>query len=112
MDTVNKGDKQQVFRALASMMSDDDRYFSYAGIVWDGLSSAQREQLNQLLHQGPVYDGNVISKCARSELIEFGLATRCCYMGEQGFTAATYPAFTVFKAGKAEPMKRLAPAKP
>lgn len=106
----NKGDREQVTRAIAAM-EDDAKYFSYAAIAWDGLSSGQREQLNQLLHQGPVWDGNVISKCDRSDLINFGLATRCCYKGEQGYTAATYLAYSVFKAGKATPMQRREPVK-
>ena len=99
----------QVKRAMEKMLSDDDSYFGQAPFVWDGLTAAEREQLNQLLHQGPVADGNVVSKSARDMLIEYGLATRCCYKGEQGFTAATYPALTVFKAGKAEPFKRTEP---
>lgn len=101
----NKGNREQVLTARQRMQTDDG-YFTYAPIVWDGLSSGQREQLNQLLHQGPVWDGNVISKCARDDLIDFGLATRCCFMGEAGYTAATYPALTVFKAGKAKPFPR------
>ena len=101
----NTGDRKQVLAAREKMETGDG-YFSYAAIVWDGLSSAQREQLNQLLHQGPVWDGNVICKSARTDLIEFGLATRCCFMGEDGYTAATYAALTVFKAGRAEPFKR------
>lgn len=105
----NRGDAEQVRRAM-QQMQDSDRYFAYAPIVWDGLSSAQREQLNQLLHQGPVWDGNVLSKGARSDLIDFGLATRCCYKGEQGYTAATYAAYTVFKAGKATPFPKREPA--
>jgi len=97
--------RAQVKKAMSEMIADDDKYFALAPIVWDGLSYAEREVLNQLLHQGPVADGNVISKCDRDNLIEYGLAARCCYKGEQGYTAATYEAFSVFKAGKAEPFK-------
>ena len=100
----NKGNRAQVLDARTKMDTDDG-YFAYAPIVWDGLSDAQREQLNQLLHQGPVWDGNIISKEARTDLIEYGLAVRCCFMGEDGYTAATYPAVTVFKAGKMQPFK-------
>lgn len=106
---VNKGDPKQVMAAREKMKTDEG-YFTYAPIVWDGLSDVQREQLNQILHQGPVWDGNVLSKSARDDLLDFGLATRCCYMGEQGYTAATYLALTVFKAGKATPFKSI-PAK-
>ena len=95
-------------KAALEKMNTDDGYFANAPIVWDALTIGQREQLNQLLHCGPVWDGNVISKCDRNSLIDFGLATRCCFMGEQGYTAATYKAYTVFKAAKAKPF----PCKP
>jgi len=101
-DVSNKGDQAQALRGL-TIMDTDDGYFSGAPIVWDALSSGQREQLNQLLHQGPVWDGNVISKSCRDDLLQYGLAVRCCFMGNQGYTAASYRALTVWKAGKADP---------
>ena len=33
------------------------------------------------------------------DLLEHGLAVRCCFLGEQGYTAATYLAFSVFHQG-------------
>ena len=95
----------QVKSAMAAMNESDKKYFSYAPIVWDGLSEIQRDVLKQLLFQGPVYDGNIISKSDRNYLISVGLAVRVCYLGEQGYTAATYPAFTVFKRGGGTPIK-------
>ena len=74
----NKGDRAQALRGLA-IMNTDDGYFSGAPIVWDALSSGQREQLNQLLHQGPVWDGNVISKSCRDDLIDYDLASAIMY---------------------------------
>lgn len=95
----------QVKRAVAAMKEGDGKWFSYAGIAWDGLTAGEREQLKQLLYQGPVWDGCVISKSDRTQLIRYGLATRVCFMGEDGYTAATYAAVTVCKAGKADPLK-------
>jgi hypothetical protein len=100
-------DRDQVADALACMQN-DDLYFTYGAIVWDALNSTQREVLKQLLFQGPVWDGNVPSKQARDALITYGLATRCCFMGEQGYTAATYIAYSVFKQGKGEPLPKKA----
>lgn len=54
-----------------------------------------KASLQQLLFHGPVYDGNVISKTRRDDLITLGLAVRVCFKGTQGFTAATYLAFSV-----------------
>ena len=95
----------QVAAAL-ERMKDDDAYFTYGSIVWDALSPAQREQLKQLLYQGPVWDGNVVSKTACDQLMRWGLATQCCFLGEQGYTAATYIAYSIAKQGRADPLPR------
>jgi hypothetical protein len=95
----------QIIGALAKMGTDEG-YFSYGNIVWDALEGGQREQMKQLLFQGPVWDGCVVSKAARDDLIRYGLATRCCFMGEDGYTAATYLALSVFKQGGGEPLQR------
>ncbi len=54
----------QVTDALAKMRTDEG-YFAYGAIAWDGLGPDLREQLRQLLFQGPVWDGFIISKHAR-----------------------------------------------
>lgn len=95
----------QVQSALAAMRSGDEKYFTYGAIAWDGLTSGEREVLKQLLFQGPVWDGCISSKVARNQLLDYGLATRCCFMGEQGYTAATYLAFSVHKQGKGDALK-------
>ncbi|OUJ03165.1 hypothetical protein [Acetobacter cibinongensis] len=84
-------------------METGDGYFSYGSVVWDALPDAHREVLKQLLYQGPVADGNIISKAARNDLFELGLAVRCCFLGECGYSAATYAAYAVAKQGKADP---------
>jgi hypothetical protein len=100
--------EEQVTRAIAAMRTTDEQYFSYGAVAWDGLTPGEREQLKQLLFQGPIYDGCVISKSDRNQLINYGLATRCCFKGEQGYTAATYLAYSVHKQGKGAPL----PTKP
>lgn len=90
-------------KAALAKMDTDEGYFSYGSVVWDALPAAHREVLKQLLYQGPVADGNIISKAARDDLLELGLAVRCCFMGEDGYTAASYIAYSVAKQGKAEP---------
>lgn len=93
---------------VMDIMQDSDgdpvTYDEVAEMVWREMDNTQREVLRQLLFTGPVWDGNIISKGHRDDLIDWGLATRCCYMGEQGYTAATYRAFTVFKAGGGTPI--------
>lgn len=94
---------QQINEAIAKMRADDG-YFTYGSIVWDALSSGHREVLKQLLFQGPVWDGSIITKSYRDDLIRYGLAVRCCFMGEQGYTAATYIACSVFQQGAGQPI--------
>lgn len=73
--------------------------------VWFCLTSVHRETLAQLLYQGPVWDGNIVSKSHRDDLMEWGLATRCCYMGETGYATATYRGCAVFKQGGGIPIE-------
>lgn len=74
-----------------------DGYFTYAHLAAVLLPKHLHEQLRQLVN-GPVWDGDVVSKSHRGELFALGLATRVCYKGETGYTGATYFAYSVFKA--------------
>ena len=48
------------------------------------------EQLYQLHAKGPVWDGDVISKSERSDLLRIGACAKVCVKGEDGFNACTY----------------------
>ena len=74
----------------------DDGYFDYAAVVARRLPKHLHESLEQLIN-GPVWDGDVISKSLRDELFYFGLATRVCCKGQQGYTGGTYFAYSVMK---------------
>jgi len=84
--------KEVILRANSSI----DAYFEFAHIVACCMEKRLREQLNQLVN-GPVYDGSVISKSDRDQLLDLGLAVRVCVKGQQGYTGATYFAFVVNK---------------
>lgn len=95
--------KNLVEQALAVMRGADfasDAYEIGAFAAWQALSPAHRETLDQLLDRGPIWDGDVVSKSARDDLLRWGLATRCCFRREQGYVAATYNAFVVSGRGK------------
>lgn len=77
----------------------DDGYFEYAHLAACLLDKRLHEQLEQLVN-GPIYDGDVLSKSLRSELFDIGLAIRVCHKGEQGYTGATYFAYSVLKKVK------------
>ena len=86
---------------LVSILRDDVHldphvHDALAHTVWCRMNIVQRAQMKQLLFHGPVADGDVLSKAARSDLIAMKLATRCCIHGEAGYTAATYMARTVY----------------
>ena len=74
----------------------DEGYFEFAHIVACLLDKHLHEQLQQLIN-GPVWDGDVISKTHRNELFDLGLAIRVCCQGQQGYTGATYFAYGVMK---------------
>jgi hypothetical protein len=77
----------------------DKGYFKIAHIAACLLPKHLGEQLEQLVN-GPVWDGDIISKSCRGQLFECGLAIRVCKNGEQGFTGATYFAYSVLDAFK------------
>lgn len=73
-------------------------YATASFAIYHALSGAHREALSQLVKQGPVYDGDVISKSLRDDLMQLGLANRVCYKGEQGYTAANYAGWDVLRS--------------
>ena len=48
------------------------------------------EPLYQLVDRGPVWDGDVISKSARDQLLAVGACAKIYHKSEDGFNAATY----------------------
>ena len=81
---------------IARGESTDVGYFEYAHIAACILDKRLHEQLKQLVN-GPIFDGDVVSKALRGELFKLGLATRVCFKGQQGYTGATYFAYSVLK---------------
>jgi hypothetical protein len=76
----------------------DPDYERYCGAVYNLMLPAHRDTLRQLIFAGPVYDGDVISKAARDDLLSMGLASRACVAGEQGYTVANYRGWDVLNA--------------
>lgn len=83
MTVADPGSEEQIYTARQAW-----QYLEKKGLC---------EQLHQLLFSGPVYDGDVISKSGRDQLLKLKLAVRCCVGGEQGYTAASYSAYTVYR---------------
>lgn len=76
-----------------------DEYHAAAKGVWAKMTGAERDSLHQLLFAAsPVWDGDHISKSGRDGCIGAGLATRCVYQGEEGYTAATYRGAAVYRS--------------
>ncbi len=70
------------------------------------LSSAAVETLRAAFKDGPLFDGDVPSKCGRDELLEHGLVAMVINEGGWGFNACTYKgawAMKVIDATKKEP---------
>jgi hypothetical protein len=83
---------------LGSLDMCSDAYDAACLRIQQALGSRHYEQLYQLVMSGPVWDGDVISKSARSDLIDWGLASRVCVKGQQGFTGANYRGWNVLKS--------------
>ena len=75
----------------------DEDYAVIAQALWDLFTPTEREALAQLVTQGPVWDGDVISKTTRDRLLTLGLASRACNKGEQGYTVANYRGYDVWR---------------
>ena len=91
--------KEFLKELIARGQGADDGYFHYAHLAACLLDKRLHGQLRQLVN-GPVWDGDVISKSDRGELFELGLAIRVCHKGEQGYTGATYFAYSVLKCAE------------
>lgn len=75
---------------------DDGRYVQLCNVLREMLSKSHREQLAQLVMRGPVWDGDVISKSTRGDLLQLRMASRALYKGAEGHTVATYFGARVF----------------
>lgn len=82
--------KELVLRAN----TDCNIYFEYCEAIALILPKRLREQLTQLVN-GPVWDGDIISKSNRADLFDLGLAIRVCCKGQQGYTGAPYIAAAI-----------------
>jgi hypothetical protein len=99
-------------RLVARVNNDDcdtDERDAACAEIYRLIGPTPREVLKQILFYGPVFDGSIISKAGRGVLFDYGLAVRCCLKGEQGFTAASYLGYSVYKHGYKEAAERLLP---
>jgi len=85
---------------LTSITQMDDAYDITVYEIQQLLSPRHREQLKHLTMDGPLWDGDICSKTARDDLIDWSLAVRVAVKGEQGYTAATYRGYNVHRATK------------
>lgn len=84
-----------------------EEYNSHAVGAYNEMTGAQKEVLRQLLFKGPIWDGDIASKSARGDLFEWDLAVRVCFKGEQGYTAAKYRVYTIWKCVEEAQLKKL-----
>jgi hypothetical protein len=83
-----KNISREIFDHRATMS--DERYRSLCLELSCVLTKAQLESLAQLVKDGPVWDGDVVSKATRDELLELKLASRAVVKGQEGYTVANY----------------------
>jgi hypothetical protein len=80
----------------------DDHYEGLCSILYNRMTPPQKAQLAQLVLRGPIWDGDVLSKQARDDMLTLKLASRACIKSEQGFTVANYRGCEVYYAGNPE----------
>lgn len=73
-----------------------DEYDGAVMAFWAGLNHGHLDVLRQVL-KAPTWDGDIASKSARDDLIKWGLAARCCFNFEEGYTTATYLAGSIWR---------------
>lgn len=105
---MNKTLLKQILIVLDKYDQCSEEYDIAAFALANIMSSTHREQLHQLVKDGPVWDGDVVSKSHRDDLISWGLATKVCFKGEQGYTGANCRGWDVWSllgtdTEKAEP---------
>jgi hypothetical protein len=74
-----------------------------ATVTYHELTGAGRDVLMQMFLKGPVWDGNLIAKSGRSELVEAGLAKRAHgwqWLTDQGAIVAVFAPQTKTRADK------------
>jgi hypothetical protein len=90
-------DKYEIIKNLVVLAeSDDEEYFEAVHAIALILPKSLAKQLEQLVN-GPVWDGDVMCKSHREVLFFLGLAIRVCCKGEQGYTGATYTAWSILQ---------------
>lgn len=109
-ETMRKTSESSRFRdavktSMASMVTGmdqcDDHYHCFCVVLRELLSGAEYEVLAQLVTQGPVWDGDIVSKTSRDVLLMLGLASRACVKGETGYTVANYRGGDVWRTLRA-----------
>ncbi len=93
--------KDKMLRELAASVVGQDQCTDEYPIacieLYEALPGNAKEMLRQLFLQGPVWDGNCVSKAGRSVLFELGLASRAIVKGECGYTVTNYTGGDVYR---------------
>lgn len=71
----------------------------YTFAIWQLLSPKSKETLMSLVLDGPLDDGEVLSKGSRDYLLKIGLASKGCLGGSDGYNFATNAGFRVARFG-------------
>lgn len=85
-----------IIKQLIRDIDEDNNYFEYIDKIATIFPKNLIEQLEQLIN-GPVEDGDIISKADRVRLFYMGIAIRVCSKGEQGYTGAKYVGYSILK---------------
>lgn len=95
-DTDTRAQYEQAIRATGALCAqlatekNDERGDALLVDIRLAMPPGQRAELAHLIKNGPVHDGDVMSKAHVGDLIRWGLAQKVIVKGQWGYTAATY----------------------
>jgi hypothetical protein len=93
---------ERVNQALSVLLDHEpgsEEYQVAAFAISSAIDDTHWNMLVQLVQDGPVCDGDVVTKGAQDDLIAWGLATKVCVRGTAGYTGANCLGLAVFQAG-------------
>ena len=90
MDKTKRAYIDELAKKLEGVDQCDSDWEKYVRKLYMAIIGTHMASLLQLVKDGPVHDGDVISKSLRDDLVEWKLATRVMCRDAFGYTAATY----------------------
>lgn len=98
MSTIDYRELADIARRIPTYDQGSPQYVAACRELAEKMGSGHRDELRNLVRNGPVWDGDVLSKSGRDWMLNWGLASKCLVKGEEGYQVATYRGGAVLRA--------------